>query len=1029
MAYCKVLSFRVMIASFILIAGISIPHTFAQNASQADRLYGKAIDLQYKAQYEGSSALLHQAIRHYKAAAKFSEVAKCYNSLSFNARLQNKLDKAEGFAQTVLKIYKEYANIPALEAVGAYHNLGIIQTDRNHFEKALHWLKKGMAIAKRAELPPPLWVNLYTAIGSIYHEQGKYEQAMEQYRLGVEALDHDNPAHQKDLAVLYNHIGVNYVSMGRYDQALLFYQKELEMNRGLYGEGHPNVAAVYNNLGGLSYRSGDIGKAIGYFKKAVTSFEQTYGINHPAVGIAFNNIGVSYFQLGDFEQSIKYLIKSAEIKKQVRGENHPDLAISYNNIGSIYLEMEEYEKAEDYLSRSLVIRKKALGDSHPKLANTYNSLGLLFLKQNEPDSAITYFKREVEITRKYRGDDHPYVADALNNIAKAYAEQGFFDRALTFHQQALEVLSNGFKTNSYSGNPSVKNIRYPVYAVNVLFDKGKTLYQFFNKGSNTVLLKAALASYRRLSELLDFLQTGFQSKKSKLLMSRESHEMYEQAIKAAYRLFEETGERAYLEQAFFFAEKSKTRVILELIKTQQAKGFAGIPDSLIRYENQLRNQITDVHQQLNNAIDTPGEAVETGQLRNSLFALKRSLDNHLRYLEVEFPRYHNLKYNQEIPSVDAIQEILQKQNLTLVEYFYGKESAWVFVMDANNLHLAPLPFDSLLKKNIRHFRKAIMQQSDSLYLSLGFDLYEKLLHPVVKHIQSPNILFVPDGALNLLPFEALLVQSTDDRENFSYTDLPYLINYFTVSYSPSFSLSTLSETSDGPAYTSNFAAFAPVTFSSEVVAGRNRGEKGPNWPPLFSTEYEVRQIAALFEEDDEFWSSIFSNESESKLFMREEATEKRFKTADLGNYRFLHLATHAFATDTGAYESGIVFYPGTDPSEDGILYAEEVYNLDLQNELAVLSACETGTGKVMKGEGIIGLSRAFQFAGVENLLVSLWKVDDRSTARLMIDFYRNYLKGASVSFSNALRTAKLELIAHPAYAHPKFWAPFVFIGR
>src|SRR5699024_5811058 len=142
--------------------------------------------------------------------------------------------------------------------------------------------------------------------------------------------------------------------------------------------------------------------------------------------------------------------------------------------------------------------------------------------------------------------------------------------------------SSSFNESSYANNPSVKHIRYPVYAVKVLSDKGKTLYKYFSHSNNTELLKVALNSYHRLSELLDYLQTGFQSKKSKLLMSRESHQMYEQAIKTAHRLYLETDEQYWLKQAFFFAEKSKTRVILELIKTQQAKSFSGIPDSLIQ---------------------------------------------------------------------------------------------------------------------------------------------------------------------------------------------------------------------------------------------------------------------------------------------------------------------------------------------------------------------------------------------------------------------------------------------------------------
>src|SRR5699024_6318324 len=168
--------------------------------------------------------------------------------------------------------------------------------------------------------------------------------------------------------------------------------------------------------------------------------------------------------------------------------------------------------------------------------------------------------------------------------------------------------------------------------------------------------------------------------------------------------------------------------------------------------------------------------------RRELFRLKETLDKHLHYLEEEFPRYHNLKYNQDILQLDTVQKMLRKQDLTLIEYFCGKELSWAFVVDANNVNIVPLPFDSSLTAEISSFRESIMQQSDHLYTKLGFELYKNLIQPVLPHIKGANLFLVPDGFLNLLPFEALLTRPVNSND-ITFSELPYLIKYFNISYS------------------------------------------------------------------------------------------------------------------------------------------------------------------------------------------------------------------------------------------------------
>lgn len=219
-------------------------------------------------------------------------------------------------------------------------------------------------------------------------------------------------------------------------------------------------------------------------------------------------------------------------------------------------------------------------------------------------------------------------------------------------------------------------------------------------------------------------------------------------------------------------------------------------------------------------------------------------------------------------------------------------------------------------------------------------------------------------------------------------------------------------------------AFAPGFSDKDLSKFQSVSDRN-SWEPLPSTKYEVEQIAASIEGRKSFWTSL-TGRTTSRVLTGDEATEVSFKSQPLNRYRYLHLATHAFTSDTSTGRAGIVFHPEENTAEDGILYSEEIYGLNLENELIVLSACETGTGQVRAGEGIIGLSRAFQYAGAENLMVSLWNVEDRSTARLMINFYENLRESNG---PQALQSAKQKLITTSPYAHPRYWAPFVFIGN
>nr|NIT61696.1 CHAT domain-containing protein [Fodinibius sp.]NIV16304.1 CHAT domain-containing protein [Fodinibius sp.]NIY30276.1 CHAT domain-containing protein [Fodinibius sp.] len=313
------------------------------------------------------------------------------------------------------------------------------------------------------------------------------------------------------------------------------------------------------------------------------------------------------------------------------------------------------------------------------------------------------------------------------------------------------------------------------------------------------------------------------------------------------------------------------------------------------------------------------------------------------------------------------------------------------------------------------------------FANQSYQLYQQLIGPIADYIAGDNLLIIPSGPLHYLPFEALLTRPISTVSTKRFHKLPYLLNKYSVSYAPSVGYLKLRANQSEHPKKKTLAAFAPG-FKDLSASQRRDIYLGADRPisPLLFNKTEVQYLGKLFNKPDGIFSFLKSKKEEADLFIDKKATESAFKKAPLTDYRYIHLATHAFLGEDYPEQAGILFST-PDQKEDGTLYASEIYNLQMQAELVTLSACNTARGTLKRGEGIIGLSRAFQYAGARNLLVSLWRVNDRSTAHLMRDFYALLHEGATMPI--ALQKAKQKMVNQVEYAHPKFWAPFVFIGH
>jgi CHAT domain-containing protein len=413
------------------------------------------------------------------------------------------------------------------------------------------------------------------------------------------------------------------------------------------------------------------------------------------------------------------------------------------------------------------------------------------------------------------------------------------------------------------------------------------------------------------------------------------------------------------------------------------------------------------------------DSLEIENLQDKLFASRQHFNAFITSLEKRYPSYYELKYRTPHLSISDIRKKLDA-NQAYLDYFVGDSTIYTFEITNDNYTVASSPIDSSsFSKKLKDFRKAIVDADWQSYTRIGYQLYQKLIGPVKDNVKGKELLIVPDAQLSLVPFDALLTAKTSNIRSGGYAGLPYLIKKHAVMYGYSPYL-IFRRRSKEVVHSTGFLGMAPVFDQpADTLSAFKKLTKTNTVPPLMSSLQEVKGIYKLV-------SANPVMKAESHIYLRSQATESKLKSPEISHYRYIHLATHAYVNEKKPSLSGILFYPAKkDSDDDGILYTGDIYNLNLNARLVVLSACETATGQMVRGEGIIGFSRAFLYAGARNVMVSLWNVYDRSSPDLMTKFYRHLLGDEDVAHS--LQRAKIEMIKEKRYSMPVYWASMIQI--
>lgn len=861
----------------------------------------------------------------------------------------------------------------------------------------------------------------HSTLGFYEDAMGNYDKAIHHYTTGIESAINVNSLDKVGsvLLGLHNNLGVSYKNIGMLDEARVEYEKSLDLIHSMYDFETNHEATAYINLGGIYYSLSDIGLASEYFKRAVEIYRSLTGDFSGALGASLNNLAATQYMLGNYILSARYFEEAQRIKEENLGLDHPDTAVGYSNLAALYILNRNFEEAQTNYERSISVRENVYGTDHPNLIEPNISLGNLHsqhLKQH--GLAREYYETALSIALDRLGSEHPDVTDIYLQIGNSYMGSEMYSESEDYINRALENLYGSFDLDHPIDFD--RSLSDPVALVKAL----SAMSELLRVRNDSFVIKDfenSLMALRWAADLVDVIQRTFKNEASKLQLIEKNYSIYTDAVETLSTLHEETGDEKYMDQIFETIEKSRSRVTLELIQKVNASKFAGVPTEIIRQEKVLNSKITDMQQELHNE-ESRGlnqDSLRVNSLRELIFQYKRELDDFTDKLEENYPSYYHLKYDQSIISRADAQSLLKSDEVVL-SYILGSERAYVMVLTKEDMTLVDLEEPSGIEDIVIEMKEYVLTENLDEYRQRAHKLYELLIQPAEPYITGNKLIIMADQSLHYLPFELLLTEVPDHNR---YSSYPYLVHEYVFSYIPSLTLleEMNSRKEDDPR---NLLALAP--FSSEISSEDKLlmdHQYSDRANPLYLTQYETASISSHFRNRGSL--SEYFNPQKTELLMGNDATVSRFSEADLSDYDYIHFATHAFINEQNPEFSAILLYP--EEGNSGATYVGDIYSLELDANLVVLGACQTGMGSVYKGEGIIGFTRAFIYAGASNLAVSMWRVSDQPTAYLMIDFYEFIRKGHD--YSDALRLAKLNMISNPQFANPVNWAAFTLTGR
>lgn len=857
----------------------------------------------------------------------------------------------------------------------------------------------------------------HTYLGHIYHFMGDNLKAESHFENAIK-ISEKNTNEPENLANSLGNLAAMYVDLGEYKKAEPLHQRALDILEKMYGTDHESVAVALHNMAKLYSLLRDFEKAEVLYERALAIFEKTLGPEHPDTATCLDSLGILYEEIDAHEKAEPLYTRSLNIREKTLGPNHPDVLRTLNNLATLYMFLGDFTKAEDLLERVLKIKNDTIGTETESYANSLNNLASLYLIIGDYAKAEPLYNQTIEIWRDTLGPDHPNVATGLGHLSALYARMGDFEKAYDFNIRTLELEDNLIDQVMGFTSEDQKLKFVSMY--------NSSLYDFMN------LVNQHLSQdpEKRKNAL------NFWLKRKGVIL--EVQKQYQEAIFST-----RTPESSKLFEKLSHVRASLSNLTFTLPEKEDEKSYKQKLIDLKIEKNQLEAQLSRLSQPF--AIKQKIARADCKKIANVLTPQTALVE----FVKIETNKSEDNKKTTE-----------QDRYISFV----------LHAGDGNQVDMVDLGNADKIDQMVTQYKKEVYESGTTKLdevSSTSRKLYDLVFQPLLKHLGTVNKIFIsPDGNLNLMPFEVL--QGPDSKfliEDYTFNYLAAgrdIIGFeknssngekYLLMGDPDFNLGT--EEKKAVLNRINIKNDKSILFTN-----RSTNLNDITFEPLHYAKDELDAIGKIM------------GREKSEIFTGKEALEEILMNKSGPD--ILHLATHGFfinrqgllpssrgwqtadftATDENQPNrienvidvenpllmSGILLAganqsltSGDTRKNDGIVTAEKILGLNLHGtKMVVLSACDTGLGKIKSGEGVFGLRRAFTQAGAKSLVMSLWKVPDRETKELMVQFYRN-IKSGDMNRCEALRKAALDQIKivrkRHGHANPLYWGAFVFMGE
>ncbi len=934
--------------------------------------------------------------------AQYQEIASYLDSTMTEAPE----DISSQLQQTLGQIYRKAGKL-SLEQFKDYSKAG------DYFERALG-IEKASKHPRTTEI-----VYFHNTLSDIHSQLGQFDTARHHIKELIALYEQDGREPDCQLAEYYLQLGRTFYFNNDLVQAQKWFEKALEISLSVTNNDEC-LGISYDRVGLIYDLEGDFDNALLYYQRALEEYRQSFGPTYIDIATTYNNLGCMYANMGGkVEKAEDYFAKAIDILALNQADELRIAGIEYN-IAEMYSHSGEpyVAKALDYLFLALEkYKRNNIPDTHPELIRCYNVLGLTYRILGNFEQAYVYYQKIIDSFE----DANSYSQDIyypLHNMADTYAKEGKLNKAISYFYKAIEA--NAIDCQAYDDPEEM--IQHCTFA----FEEKmmRTLNELSNaylqkSSSDTSSLEKAFNTFEQLLTISKRKKQQFVQPTSIVHWHKRYYDLYEKGLALAFKMYQRTGRKEYILKALNWIEESKSAVLQSIISKQEALQFSDIPQHLLALEDSLNSRMGTFKQLLIDEKFSSNDPDNIAIYNSELLKVTRSHDSLLTSIEQNYPAYYELSFGNELTSLSTIQQSLDNHT-AILNYFVGDSHVFNIVITKEKVDFLQYSIDSsfytLVASFYDHYAHPSSTQKDiSSYQQLASQLSNILIprDSTLEHMEE--LIIIPEGILGYIPFEALIQFEEDSLIN-DFRHLPYLITSYEISYDYALNvwINRLRRTASTP-LTHSFLGFAPSYPTTWNDTHQHLGifeAYRDSILPLPGAKQEIISAYNLYE---------------GKIYLDEAATEFAFKSNKV-RPAIIHLAMHAFIDDKEPLRSKLIFSQSNDSMEDGLLNVYEIYNMKFHSQLAVLSACQTGYGRILKGEGIMSLARAFTYAGISSILTSLWRAEDRSTSKLMELFYLHLHQG--MNKRKALHEAKKRLLqeSDKITSHPFYWANFVLIG-